>query len=180
MLFLCAMTDIFDTFRGESMPAGRCREAVCCAAGVNLGTRFIASKEAPAPSEWKQAITKVKSEDAKRFDVLNDIIPLPGTAGFNTVLRSLPTAFLDEWSAKREEARRDRDRLRGQIVSTTQAGRQHECLLIAGQTAGGIHEILPAAEIMRRLIAETEAALSRAPNFSQTVPQRARTAAARL
>jgi enoyl-[acyl-carrier protein] reductase II len=39
------------------------------AAGVNLGTRFIASKEAPAPIEWKQAITKAESEDAKRFDV---------------------------------------------------------------------------------------------------------------
>ena len=27
------------------------------AAGVNLGTRFIASTEAPAPDEWKEAIT---------------------------------------------------------------------------------------------------------------------------
>src|SRR5580704_17053236 len=106
------------------------------AAGVNLGTRFIASLEAPAPIEWKRAITAAKSEDAIKVDVLNDISPLPGTAGFHTVLRSLHTAFLDEWSSKREEARRDRDRLRGQIVSTTQAGRQHECLLTAGQTVG--------------------------------------------
>jgi len=86
---------------------------------------------------------------------------LPGTEGFRTVPRSLPTAFLDEWSGKREEARRERDRLRGQIVSTTQAGRQHECVLWAGQTAGGIDEILPVGEIMRRLMAETEAALRR-------------------
>jgi enoyl-[acyl-carrier protein] reductase II len=147
------------------------------AAGVNLGTRFIASKEAPAPIEWKQAITKAKSEDAKRFDVLNDISPLPGTAGFPTALRSLSTAFLNEWSAKREEAYRDRDRLRGQIVSTTQAGRQHECLLTAGQTAGGINEILPVGEIMNQLIAEAEATLSLAPNLSQPAPKRAQTAA---
>lgn len=131
------------------------------AAGVNLGTRFIASLEAPAPIEWKHAIIAAKSEDAIKVDVLNDISPLPGTAGFHTVLRSLHTAFLDEWSGKREEARRDRDRLRGQIVSTTQAGRQHECLLTAGQTAGGINEILSVGEIMRRLVAETEAALSK-------------------
>src|SRR6516162_9165428 len=64
-------------------------------------------------------------------------------------------------SGKREAARRDRDRLRGQIVATTQAGRQHECVLWAGQTAGGINEILSVGEIMRRLIAETEAALRR-------------------
>jgi NAD(P)H-dependent flavin oxidoreductase YrpB (nitropropane dioxygenase family) len=69
---------------------------------------------------------------------------------------------VDEWSAKREEARRDRDRLRDQIVSTTQAGRPHACLLTAGQTAGGINEVLSVGDIMRRLIAETEAALSRA------------------
>src|SRR5215217_7917684 len=33
------------------------------AVGVNLGTRFIATKEAPAPEEWKQAIAQAKSED---------------------------------------------------------------------------------------------------------------------
>jgi enoyl-[acyl-carrier protein] reductase II len=133
------------------------------AAGVNLGTRFIATKEAPVPEEWKKAIAHANSEDAIKVDVLNDISPLPGTAGFGTVLRSLHTAFVDEWSAKRDEACRDRDRLRNQIISTTQAGRPHETLLTAGQTAGGIKQILPVAVIMRQLIAEAEAALSKAP-----------------
>jgi enoyl-[acyl-carrier protein] reductase II len=149
------------------------------AVGVNLGTRFIASTEAPAPDEWKQAITGAKSEDAIKVDVLNDISPIPGTKGFPTVPRSLPTAFLNEWTGKREEARRERDRLRGQIVSTTQAGRQHECLLWAGQTAGGINEILSVGEIMRRLIAETEAALTRALDLRESASPRARTGAAR-
>ena len=40
------------------------------AAGVNLGTRFIASKEAPASQEWKQAIVDAKSEHAGKADVL--------------------------------------------------------------------------------------------------------------
>jgi enoyl-[acyl-carrier protein] reductase II len=142
------------------------------AAGVNLGTRFIASTEAPAPNEWKQAITAANSENAIKVDVLNDISPIPGTMGFPTIPRSLPTAFLEEWNGKREEARRERDRLRGQIVSTTQAGRQHECVLWAGQTAGGIKEILPVATIMRRIIEETEAALLRAPTFVKTPSQR--------
>jgi NAD(P)H-dependent flavin oxidoreductase YrpB (nitropropane dioxygenase family) len=46
-------------------------------------------------------------------------------------------------------------------MSTHQAGRQHDTLLTAGQTVGGITEVLPVAEIMRRLIAEAEAALTR-------------------
>ncbi|HMF25259.1 MAG TPA: nitronate monooxygenase [Pseudolabrys sp.] len=132
------------------------------AAGVNLGTRFIASKEAPVGEEWQRAIVAANSENSIKIDVLNDISPIPGTRGFPTVPRSLPTAFLTEWSGKREEARRERDRLRGQIVSTTQAGRQHECVLWAGQTAGGIKDVLPVATIMRQLIEDAEFALSQA------------------
>ena len=143
------------------------------AAGVNLGTRFIASTEALAPNEWKQAITAANSENAIKVDLLNDISPIPGTRGFPTIARSLPTAFLEEWNGKREEARRERDRLRGQIVSTTQVGRQHECVLWARQTAGGIKEVLAVATIMRRIIEETEAALLRAPAFVKTPSQQA-------
>jgi NAD(P)H-dependent flavin oxidoreductase YrpB (nitropropane dioxygenase family) len=62
--------------------------------------------------------------------------------------------------------RRDRDRLKDEILATHQAGQPHETLLTAGQTAGGIKEILPVAEIKRRLVTETKAALSRAEAFS--------------
>jgi len=136
------------------------------AVGVNIGTRFLASQEAPIEPEWKQAILAAQSEDTTKLDVLNDIRPLPGTGGYGTVLRSLHTSFMDEWGAKREEARRERDRLWAEIGSLTRAGRRHEALLTAGQSAGAIKEILPVAEIMRRLIAETEAALARAPKPS--------------
>jgi enoyl-[acyl-carrier protein] reductase II len=130
------------------------------AAGVNLGTRFLASEEAPIPSEWKQAIIAARSEDTMKAEVLNDISPLPGAAGYNTVLRSLHTPFLDEWTARPEEVRQNAERLRGLVVASHQAGRPHETLLTAGQTAGGINRILPVAEIMRSLLAEAEAALS--------------------
>src|SRR5271167_853787 len=43
------------------------------AGGVNLGTRFIASKEAPGSEEWKQAIIHANSEAAIKVEVLNDI-----------------------------------------------------------------------------------------------------------
>jgi NAD(P)H-dependent flavin oxidoreductase YrpB (nitropropane dioxygenase family) len=60
---------------------------------------------------------------------------------------------------------RDRDRLRGEILATHQAGRPHETLLTAGQRVGGINEILPVADIMQRRLAEAEAALSRVEGF---------------
>lgn len=75
---------------------------------------------------------------------------IPSTKGFPTVPRSLPTGFLEEWASKREEARRERDRLRGQVVFTTQAGRQHECAL--GRPDRRWNQvILPVAVIIRRL-----------------------------
>jgi enoyl-[acyl-carrier protein] reductase II len=130
------------------------------AVGVNLGTRFLASKEAPIPNEWKQSIIAARSEDTMKAEVLNDISPLPGAAGYNTVLRSLHTPFLDDWTARPEEVRQNAERLRGLIVASHQEGRPQETLLTAGQTVGGINRILPVAEIMRSLVAEAEAALS--------------------
>jgi nitronate monooxygenase/enoyl-[acyl-carrier protein] reductase II len=136
------------------------------AVGVNMGTRFLASKEAPIEDAWKSAITAAKSEDAVKAEVLNDIQPLPGTGGYGTVLRSLHTPFLDEWGAKREQAGLERERLWTEIQAGARAGRRHEMLLTAGQTSGGINEILPVAEIIRQLTAEAEALLSRGPGLA--------------
>jgi enoyl-[acyl-carrier protein] reductase II len=141
------------------------------AEGVNLGTRFVASKEAPAADVWKQAIITAQSEQAIKAEVFNDIRPLPGTAGFQTVLRSLRTPFLDDWNAKREAAREDRDRLQTEMASAAQADRRHEYVLTAGQSAGGIKDAPTVREIMRRLVAETEATLAKAQNFSKPFHQ---------
>ena len=129
------------------------------AVGVNMGTRFLASKEAPIDDEWKQA----HSEDAVKVEVLNDIIPVPGTVGYGTVGRTLRTPFFDEWGTKRDEARQNGERLWTEIVDRLRRGQRRETLVWAGQTAGGVREILPVADIMRQLIDEAEAALARAP-----------------
>jgi len=83
------------------------------AVGVNIGTRFPASREAPIDDDWKQAIIEARSEDAVKAEVLNDIIPVPGTVGHGTVGRTLRTPFLDEWRMKRDEVRRNGARLGG-------------------------------------------------------------------
>jgi nitronate monooxygenase/enoyl-[acyl-carrier protein] reductase II len=136
------------------------------AVGVNIGTRFLASREAPIDDAWKAAIAAAESEDAVKVDVLNDIQPLPGTGGYGTVLRSLHTPFMDEWSRKRDEASRQREQLWAEIQARGRAGRRHEVLLTAGQTSGGIKTIQPLAEILRQLIEEASAHLSRAPGLA--------------
>jgi len=39
------------------------------AVGVNIGTRFLASQEAPIDDDWKQAIIEAHSEDAVKAEV---------------------------------------------------------------------------------------------------------------
>jgi enoyl-[acyl-carrier protein] reductase II len=130
------------------------------ASGVNLGTRFLASAEAPVETAYKQAIAEAHSEDAIKAGIINEIKPLPGTVGYGTVIRALRSVFLDEWTAKPEQARREGERLWQEIGRRHEAGLRRETLVTAGQTVGGIREILPVSEIMRRLIAETAAALA--------------------
>jgi enoyl-[acyl-carrier protein] reductase II len=135
------------------------------AAGVNIGTRFLASKEAPIADGWKERIVGAASEDAVKVEVFNDISPLPGSAGYGTVPRALRTPFIDEWSAKREEARAQADRLVAEIGAAGGAGRIHELMPFAGQTAGAIDGVRPAAELVEEMVREAEALLRGAPSF---------------
>jgi nitronate monooxygenase/enoyl-[acyl-carrier protein] reductase II len=137
------------------------------AAGVNVGTRFLASREATISDGYKQAILAAASQDAVKFDSLNDLLPSPGTKGYGTVLRSVRTPFIDELRAQRELARSDRERQMGILRTAIQAGNVHEVMPTAGQSAGGIHEVLPAAEIVHRMISEAESALAAAPEASR-------------
>jgi enoyl-[acyl-carrier protein] reductase II len=134
------------------------------AVGVNLGTRFLASKEAPIEQGWQQAILSASSEDTVKAAALNAINPLPGTVGYRTVLRALRSDFLEHWNANLEEAAAKRDELRAQVgASAIQGGRQ-QTIAGAGQIAGAIRDVLPVAEIIQRIVSQAEVALSRTPS----------------
>ena len=135
------------------------------AQGANIGTRFLATVESPIRDEYKQMILAGQSEDAVKAEVWNDIMPLPGGAGYVTVPRALRTPFLDEWQQHREEARRDQQRLQAEVMAAMQSGRVHELMPFAGQTAGAIHDIPPAAEVLLKMAAEAEHLLKGAPKF---------------
>lgn len=129
------------------------------AAGVNVGTRFLATHEAPISDAWKRAILDARAEDAVRVDVLNDIMPNPGAMGYGTVLRSLRSPFIQQWSDKRDEARRLANQLLNQLMALTTEGRIGEAFPAAGQSAGMVRELLPAGEVVRRLMEEARDAL---------------------
>ena len=127
-----------------------------------MGTRFLASEEAQISPAWKQMIVDATAEDAVKVDVLNDIMPLPGSYGYGTVLRALRTPFIDTWQGRREEARRDAERLRAEVLPIQTQGRAHELFPAAGQSAGLVREVLPAARIVELIAADARRALERA------------------
>ena len=130
------------------------------AAGVNVGTRFLASREATISDGYKEAIIAAASQDAVKFSALNDLLPSPGTKGYGTVLRSIKTPFIEESEARRELVSRDSERLLGVLKIAIQAGKVHEVMPTAGQTVGGIHEVLPAATIIQQMVSQAEQALA--------------------
>ena len=130
------------------------------AVGVNVGTRFLASRESTISDGYKRALLTAASQDAVKFGPLNDLLPSPGTRGFGTVLRSVRTSFIDELLSRPELAREDPEHALGVLRTAIEAGNVHEVMPAAGQTVGGIHELLPAAEIVRRMVSEAEQALA--------------------
>jgi nitronate monooxygenase/enoyl-[acyl-carrier protein] reductase II len=70
------------------------------------------------------------------------------------------TSFVDTWLERPDEAGREAERLRTEIMTALRDGRVHELVPFTGQTAGLVHDIRPAAEIVQSIIAEAREALA--------------------
>ncbi len=123
------------------------------AEAVQLGTRFIATPEASVHDNYKRAV----------LDAEVDQTTLVGR-GMHPI-RLLKNAFSAKYeAAERAGASRDELETVFQEYSLKQAALRGDIewgKVEAGQSAGLVHEILPAAEVMRRLVNELEAARQR-------------------
>jgi enoyl-[acyl-carrier protein] reductase II len=137
------------------------------AQGANVGTRFLASEEASADESWKRTILATESEDVVRFEVWKEIFPPASEGAYETAPRVMRTSFVDEWQRRPEAARREAERLRGELMSVVRERRVHELVPFTGQTAGMIDAVLPAGEIVRGMVSEAEEALRGANHFLQ-------------
>ncbi|MEV4190397.1 NAD(P)H-dependent flavin oxidoreductase [Streptomyces toxytricini] len=132
------------------------------AQGVNIGTRFLASTECEVSDDWKAAILSAASQDAVKVTFADQILPPPTEGGFTTVPRSLRTPFVEEGntrSAHSEAAAAQAEVLRTRVMASMRDGTAHELIPLTGQTAGLVHDIAPAAELVHRLITEAETTL---------------------
>lgn len=126
------------------------------AAGVNVGTRFLASEEAPVSDIWKQMIVDAASEHAVKFKAWNDIMPPSSSGGYETSLRAIRTPFIDHWQQHRNEAKLEAESLRTVVVDAMEKRKLYELVPGAGQSAGLVGDILSAGEIVLKMVAEAK------------------------
>ncbi len=136
------------------------------AQGANIGTRFLASQEAPVSMEWKQAILAADSQDTIKVEFWKELFPI-GEHAYQTIPRTLSSAFIRELQNQPDMVKQDAQRLRDLVGSSIAQGTFGELFPFTGQTTGLIKEILPAAEIVRHLVDEAEAAISLATGLSK-------------
>ena len=129
--------------------------------GVNLGTRFLASSEARIDDDWKRAVLVARAEDAVKVDFAEHLVPRPTDGGWLTIPRALRTPFIDAWLGRSGDVASRADELREELMAAMAEGDTHQYLPLAGQSAGAIGGILPAAEIVRRIVTEAEQTLAR-------------------
>jgi len=117
------------------------------ACGVQMGTRFVATEESEASPEEKQRVLEAVDED----NVVTEIFTgKPVRVLTSPMLDSLLKAMgeglsVEETRARVMDLRRKRSKNEPGYISVT-----------SGQGAGLIHQIIPAAEVIREIISEAE------------------------
>src|SRR5215510_3743628 len=123
------------------------------AEGALLGTRFLATEESPIHANLKQAIVQSNGHDT----VLTEIPDIAsGQVWPGAMARTLRNHFVEQW-AGREWALRQQARTVGEAARAARlAGDVDNAPLLIGQDAGLIDAVLPAAEVIQRMVAQAE------------------------
>jgi len=137
------------------------------AEAVQLGTRFLMTREASVHDNYKHAVAKADIADT----VLAGRGSLPVRCVSNDFTTSvlaaeaagLPSVDPERWTQLLSGATLKQAALHGDVAMGK---------IEAGQSAGLIADITPAADVMARLTQELEAAIARLSGFTQSVPSR--------
>ncbi len=129
------------------------------AQGVSLGTRFLATEEMNIDPSWKQRIVASRAEDTVKVPNSERVMPpfnLP-QHGTPFAPRALRTPLIEQLQSEPESV--DPSTIGPQLLTAVRNGGGHDLLPFTGQSVELIHDVFPAREVVRRLIAEAEAAL---------------------
>lgn len=139
---------------GIASGAGLLAALALGAEGVEMGTRFVATQEARAHANYKQALAAAKPEDTR---IIKRSLGMPG--------RTLDSAHVQAVLAA--EARgAPKEEIVPMILGSVNAratddGELDQSFVWAGQSVGLVNDVPPAGEVIRRMVTEAEAGLGR-------------------
>jgi nitronate monooxygenase len=133
------------------------------ASGVLVGTRFYASVEAAGFDAAKDRIVGATGDDTARsivFDISRRTVwPSPFTG------RCLRNPHLDSWLGREVELLRNQDQEAARYAEARSRGEFDTAAVIAGEASGLIHDIVPAGEVVRRMVTEATVRLDGGPSI---------------
>ena len=124
--------------------------------GVLLGTRFIATPECSAADVSKRAVVESDGYGTMLTTVLDTFTGRDWPGAWSRVAR---TRFIEEWIGREPELRRRREEVRARLAQAREAGDREYWSMWLGQSAGLVDDVLPAAEVVRRVVDEADEAL---------------------
>jgi enoyl-[acyl-carrier protein] reductase II len=118
-----------------------------------IGTRFIATEEATAAREYREALVHAKQDETVRTRCYS-----------GKPLRSLKNPYIAEFEAHPETIKRFPEQLmlssqRHVMAYWEPKADPDKTCMPAGQGVGSFHEIKPAAEVLREIVAQVERVL---------------------
>ena len=127
------------------------------AEGALIGTRFLATEEAPIHANFKAAILASDGHDTELTEIpdLANAQVWPGA-----MVRARRNRFLERWLGREAELRRNQPEAKAEQIAARKAGDADNAALSLGQDAGLITEILPAGEVVRQIAAQAEEILT--------------------
>ncbi len=137
------------------------------AQGVWIGTRFIASTEAHAGQAYREAVVAAQDVDTVRTRCYS-----------GKPMRVMNNPYVADWESRPQEIqpfplqamRSTQTGVMGGIGGQIEGLDPDRSCFAMGQSAGGVHDIKPAAQIVAEMVAEAEAAIDRMARLRGLVP----------
>ena len=127
------------------------------AEGVLLGTRFMATPEAPIHANFKRAIVESDGHDT----VLTEIPDLASQRVWpGAMSRAKRNKFIERWAGREWALRQDAGEVGKQAAAARAAGDVDNASISYGQDAGLIESIKSVKEVVQDIVAEAEGIIS--------------------
>ena len=125
--------------------------------GILVGTRFYAADEALALPGAKARLVSSSGDATVRTHVFDIVRGLPWPPEFTG--RAVRNAFTERWHGKESQLRAAAAQEQPRFAAAMATGDMTTAVLWAGEGLDLVHEVLPAATIVERIMQEADAAL---------------------